>query len=186
MGAYWTCNDCGRYDRTDTNRYDEGYCTYYCKYYPKSDRACSRFEQRSDYVPSGCFLTTTICEMFGFEDNCFGLETMRNFRDTVLVNNPRYYELLTEYEVIGPVISENMHNDEHGLEVAEYYYENYIYDIVVNLSTKKDYNDAVDKYVDMVNDMKRMYGVTEKITSNDVKTLTKKINNNEYKNKSLK
>lgn len=178
--ADWTCYDCGRYDRSDINRYDEGYCTYYRKYYPKGDKACSRFEHRSDYV-SSCFLTTAICNIFGFEDNCLCLETMRNFRDTILVNNPKYYPLLAEYEVVGPTISTMMYTDEHGLEVAEYYFENYIYDIFMNLSTRKDYNEAVDKYVEMVNDMKRMYAITKKVSEEDIKTLTRKIENKQYK-----
>lgn len=178
--AYWTCNDCERYDRTDTNRYDECYCTYYNKYFARSDRACSRFEQRSEYIPN-CFLTTAICNIFGFEDNCLCLETMRNFRDTVLVNDPKYYSLLAEYEVVGPTISAMMNTDEHGLEVAEYYFENYIYCIFMNLLTKKDYNEAVDKYVEMVNDMKRMYKVTKEVSEEDIKSLTKKIENKQYK-----
>lgn len=185
MSSYWTCYDCGRYDRGDVNRYDECYCTYYRKYYPKGDKACRNFEQRSDYVPSGCFLTTTICDMLGMKDNCYGLNIMRNFRDTILVNNPIYYPLLAEYEVVGPIISENMQRDSHGVEVAEYYFENYIYDIVMNLSTKKDYNDAISKYVEMVTDLKRMYVVNKGITNDDVCLLSDKIQRKEYKSKRL-
>jgi len=185
MSSYWTCYDCGKYDRNDVNRYDECYCTHFNKYYPKGDRACSRFEHRTDYVPSGCFLTTTICDMLGMEDNCYGLNVMRNFRDTILVNDPRHYPLVAEYEVVGPIISENMKNDEYGVEVAEYYFENYIYDIVMNLSTRRDYNEAVEKYVEMVNDFKRMYGVTREVTENDVNSLSDKIQRKEYKVKKL-
>lgn len=185
MSSYWTCYDCGRYDRGDVNRYDECYCTYYQKYYPKGDKACGNFEHRTDYVPSGCFLTTTICDMLGMEDNCYALNVMRNFRDTVLVNDTRYYPLLAEYEVVGPVISENMQKDEHGVEIAEYYFEHHIYDIVMNLSTRRDYNDAVEKYVEMVTDFKRMYGVSKEVSESDVILLSDKIQRNEYKPKRL-
>lgn len=178
--AYYTCNDCQSYDKDDTNRWDEGYCTERCQYYPRSDRACSRFKLRND-VSTTCFLTTAICDIFGFEDKCLCLEVLRNFRDTVLVNDVRYHALLAEYEVVGPIISGKMYRDEHRDEVAEYYFENYIYDIIMNLSTRKDYNEAVDKYVEMVNDMKRMYGVTRQVSENDVAVLTKKIENNQYK-----
>ena len=41
--AYYTCNDCENYDPNNTNRWNDGFCSYYCKYYPKSDKACSRF-----------------------------------------------------------------------------------------------------------------------------------------------
>lgn len=180
MGAYWTCNDCGNYDPENTNWRGWGYCAERNSYYPKSDRACNKFEHKPDYV-SQCFLTTAICNIFGFEDNCFGLETMRCFRDNILVKDSKYHRLLAEYEVVGPVISYMMYNDEHSLEVAEYYYENYIYDIVINLSTKKDYNEAVAKYVEMGNDMKRMYGITKEVSEEDIKVLTRKIENNQYK-----
>lgn len=178
--AYYTCNDCQSYDRNDTNRYDEGYCTEYCRYYPKSDKACSRFNLRND-INTTCFLTTAICDIFGYEDDCFVLNVMRNFRDTVLVNDVKYHALLTEYEVIGPIISQKMYVDSHRGEVAGYYFENYIYDIVMNLSSRKDYDDAINKYIEMVNDLKRMYGVTKEISNEDVLVLTRKIENKQYK-----
>jgi len=182
--AYWTCNDCNNYDPERTNYRGWGYCTERNSYYPKSEPACTnKFEHKTDYVPP-CFLTTTICDIFGFADDCYGLNIMRNFRDTILVNDIKYHALLAEYEVVGPVISEKMYKDNHRDEVAGYYFENYIYDIIMNLSTRKDYNEAVDKYVEMVNDMKRMYGVTKEVTNDDVAVLSKKIANKQYKVKS--
>lgn len=185
MSADWTCNDCGNYDPENTNWRGWGYCTERNQYYPKSDKACSnKFDHKSDYVPM-CFLTTAICDMLGMDDNCYGLNVMRNFRDTILVNDSRYYPLLAEYEVVGPVISDNMYKDKHGVQVAEYYFENYIYDIIMNLSTRRDYNDAIGKYVQMVNDFKRMYGVTKEVNENDVHLLGDKIQRKEYKVKRL-
>lgn len=178
--AYYVCNDCQKYDRNDINRYDEAYCTYYCKYFPKSDRACSKFEKRND-IETTCFLTTAICDIFGYTDNCFGLETLRNFRDNVLVKDSRFYHLLAEYEVVGPIISQKLYNDEHRMEVAEYYFENYLYDIIVNLNTEKDYMSAVETYIVMVNELKRMYEITKKASLDDIKVLTRKIENGEYK-----
>ena len=182
--AYYTCNDCENYDPNNTNRWNDGFCSYYCKYFSKSDKACSKFEKRRD-IDTTCFLTTAICNIFGFEDNCFGLETLRNFRDNYLVKDERYHKLLAEYEVIGPVISNNLYHDEHRMEVADYYFENYLYNIIVNLSTYKDYDEAVNMYIEMVNDMKRMYGVNLEVTDSDVMDLSVKINNNQYKVKRL-
>ena len=112
--ADYVCNDCNNYDLNYVNRYGEGYCTYYCRYFPKSDRRCTHFELRSDYISSGCFLTTTICDIFGMEDDCYALETLRKFRDTILVKDPKYYPILAEYEVVGPIISNKMYNDKYG------------------------------------------------------------------------
>lgn len=174
--AYYVCDDCEHYDCNDTNRYDEGWCTYYCRYYPKSDKACSHFERRSDYQ-SGCFLTTAICNIFGFSDNCIGLETLRYFRDTYLINDVKYHKLLAEYEVIGPKISQKMYNDEHKVEVAGYYFENYLYDIITDFIPNGKNTEAIDKYVEMTNDLKRMYNIEQEVTQNDINSLSNQIKN---------
>ena len=177
--ADYTCNDCQKYDRNDLNRYDEGYCTYYCKYFPKSDRRCSNFELRND-INTTCFLTTAICDIFGFEDNCYGLNTMREFRDNILVKDSKYYPLLAEYEVVGPLISQKLYTDSSREEVSMYYFENYIYDIINMISIEKKYDEAVTKYVEMVNDLKRLYKIEKEVSKNDVLVLAKRIQNREY------
>lgn len=180
--SYYQCIDCKYYDENDRNSYGEGWCTEYCRYFPQGDKACGRFDRRSDYEGrSNCFLTTTICNMFHFPDKCLGLETLRDFRDSYLVKNEKFYPLLAEYEVVGPIISDKMFNDVHGLEVAEYMYENYLYDIIVNLNTTKNYDEAVDKYVMMVDDLKRMYDVNVTVNNSDVCELSKKIKYGKYK-----
>lgn len=179
--AYYQCIDCRYYDESDTNRYDEGWCTEYCKYYPKGDKACGRFERRSDYSSSGCFLTTAICDIFGCEDNCFCLETLRKFRDNYLVKNSKFYPLLAEYEVVGPKISDKLHSDYKREEVASYYYENYLYDIMVDLTVTRDYDSATVRYVSMVNDLKRLYGIDDTVKESDVVSISDKIKNNQYK-----
>ena len=179
--AYYQCIDCKYYNENDLNRYGEGYCTERCQYYPKSDKACSKFDRRSDYQSSGCFLTTTICNIFGFRDNCIGLETLRYFRDTVLVNDIRYHKLLAEYEVIGPVISEKMYKDNNRMEVAEYYFENYLYDIITDFVPNGKSEDAINSYVNMTNDLKRMFGITNEVSNNDINSITNMIKSKNYK-----
>ena len=182
MSSYYTCYECQKYNPEDTNRYGEGYCCARNKYYPSSDRACNLFDKDERRAgSSGCFLTTAICHIFGYEDDCYGLNVMRDFRDTILIADRKYYPLLAEYEVLGPIISKKMYNDPYRDEVAGYYYENYIYDIIVNLTNTRNYDEAVNKYVEMVNDMKRMYGVTKEVTNSDVSYLTKQIQDKKYK-----
>lgn len=178
--AYWTCNDCAHYDPDRTNYRGWGYCTERCTYYPKSDSACNKFDNKPDYV-GGCFLTTAMCHIFGMSDDCYILNVMRKFRDTVLVNDSKYHTMLTQYEIVGPLISERLYNDPHREEVADYYFENYIYDIIVNLRNQTNYEEVVNKYVEMGYDMKRMYGVTRDVSVEEVAVLTKKIENKQYK-----
>lgn len=180
--AYYVCDDCEHYDHNDINRYDEGWCTYYCRYYPKSDRACSHFEHKPDHDPD-CFLTTAMCNIFGMTDDCYILNVMRNFRDKILINNPKYHEMLAQYEFVGPLISKNLYADPHRQEVADYYFENYIYAIVMSIQNNHNTDEIVNKYLEMGYDMKRMYGITKNPTNEEFKLLTKKIQNRMYKNK---
>lgn len=180
--ADYTCNDCQKYDRGDYNKYDECYCTEYRRYFPKSDRRCANYFVLRNDVNTTCFLTTAMCDIFKMEDKCAVLDVMRWFRDSILVNDQKYHTMLAQYEIIGPIISQKLYLDEKRDEVAEYYFENYIYDIYTNLISGNDnYDEIVTKYIEMGLDMKRMYGVTENITNDDVLKLTKKINNKQYK-----
>lgn len=180
--AYYTCDDCRHYDIERTNYRGWGYCTQRCTYYPKSDSACTRFEHKPDHVDD-CFLTTAMCNIFGMDDDCYILNVMRNFRDKILINNPKYHEMLAQYEFVGPLISKRLYTDPHRQEVADYYFENYIYDIVMSIQNNCNTDEIVNKYLEMGYDMKRMYGITKNPTNEEFKSLTKKIQNKMYKNK---
>ena len=54
-------------------------------------------------------------------------------------------------------------------------FENYIYDIIVSINNNGNCEEIVNKYVEMGYDMKRMYGISKEVSSDDIKKLTKKI-----------
>ena len=94
--------------------------------------------------------------------------------------------MLAQYEIIGPIISQKLYTDPHRKEVAEYYFENYIYDIVCDLQKGcKDYDNIARRYIEMANDMKRMYGINKEVKEEEVISLSEKIKNNQYKVKKL-
>ena len=74
-----------------------------------------------------------------------------------------------------------MQNDEHRLEIAEYYFENYLYDIITDYVPNNKNTEAINKYVDMTNDLKKMYNIEDKISVEDINNMTNKIKNKEYK-----
>ena len=50
---------------------DKGHCIYLGNCYYPDDNACSHHQSKDSYVPgSGCFITTIICDMLGFDDKC--------------------------------------------------------------------------------------------------------------------
>lgn len=54
--------------------------------------------------PFECFLTTACCQTIGLPDDCFELETLRRFRDQVLINLPGGREEIETYYKIAPAL----------------------------------------------------------------------------------
>ena len=75
----------GPYNINDTK---QGYCDYpgiKTFYYPDS-RACSHYSLRGSYG-SSCFITTVVCNILGYDDDCFALESLRSLRDNFMQPN---------------------------------------------------------------------------------------------------
>lgn len=51
-----------------------------------------------------CFITTAVCNTLEKPDDCFELNSFRNFRDNYLVNQPGGREQIQEYYIIAPLI----------------------------------------------------------------------------------
>ncbi|OYW61698.1 MAG: hypothetical protein B7Z31_02440 [Rhodobacterales bacterium 12-65-15] len=52
----------------------------------------------------GCFLTTAACELRGLPDDCHELETLRRFRDDVLLETPDGRKLVENYYRVAPAL----------------------------------------------------------------------------------
>lgn len=57
---------------------------------------------------SWCFLTTTVCEYFGLQDDCYQLEALRSYRDNWLLKQPDGPALVDEYYEVAPAIVDAM------------------------------------------------------------------------------
>ena len=55
-----------------------------------------------DYSLPGCYLTTVCVEHKGLPDNCYELETLRNFRDNYLVSSEGGKEIVQHYYKVAP------------------------------------------------------------------------------------
>lgn len=151
------CCDCYHLDRNDT--YKEWFSDkiqYKCKekycYKKLDDSACGSFKElrtTGSYTPSGCYITTIVCDVLGYPDNCELLCVLRNFRDKILKKDPKYVPLLLEYDSIGPKIcecitSERM-NDRLCLGLLKYF----LVPCVV-LIKKQKYDEAIEVYKNLV------------------------------------
>ena len=107
---------------------------------------------------SDCYLTTIICEILGLDDNCEILTIMRHFRNDILQKNLKYIGILVEYDMIGPMIANNLKNDENSLWIAKELLEHYIKPIIIYINNR-DYDNAIVLYQNMTNLLKENYGI---------------------------
>lgn len=52
----------------------------------------------------GCFITTACVKYYGFDDNCYQLQTLRNFRDNYLLSDKKNKPLVQQYYSLAPKI----------------------------------------------------------------------------------
>ena len=153
------CADCAYMDLNDSNSYGDYWCGYYKKYYPGGDSACSNFKDGNrDSNGGGCYITTVMVDILGYEDHCTYLEQLRNFRDSFMKSNTNCKDLLNEYDSIGPIISEKIQKDSERKVISKYLFENYINKSIEALKKHDNWN-AIEIYKSMVNFLKSRYDI---------------------------
>lgn len=116
----------------------------------------------------GCYLTTITCEILGKDDNDYVLNSMRQFRDNIMSKDSKYYSILMDYDLIGPLIAYKMSNDENKEKLAEGLYNNILIPIAKDLE-KKSYVKAVKKYQTMTEELIKYYRFEEIYKKNQEK-----------------
>lgn len=165
------CGSCGYLDMKNFRGYK-----YYCKsertYIEPSKLKCRDYMSADemgdnrDYYDikkidkPDCYLTTIICEILGFEDDCDTLTVMRLFRNNILQKDLRYLNVLVEYDMVGPKIASNLKNDENALWIAKELLEHYIKPIIIYIKNN-NYDAAVVLYQNMTNLLKENYSLVD-------------------------
>lgn len=98
---------------------------------------------------SPCYLTTLTCNLLGMEDNNLYLQTMRDFRDNVMQKDLKYFNLLVQYDVVGPIIAKHLSSDPDKFAIAKELFEFQIKKIVMEIKEMK-YDQAIEDYTSMV------------------------------------
>jgi len=103
----------------------------------------------------GCFITTSCIDYYGLNDNCYQLETLREFRDQFLLSSDSGKQMVSEYYSIAPHLVAQLEND---INKDSHYKE--IFDaitIACMAIEKKDYNMAISVYKNIVQKLKSKY-----------------------------
>lgn len=157
--GYCTYLDPDKVKETWDNRYwceenhewkyaDEESCWRYCKAYSRSDYVAEsliRASRDSQSSSSGCYLTTITCFLLGYPDNNIYLQTLREFRNEVMQKDPKYFELLAQYDIVGPMIVRRLCQDPARGMIAKNLLELGIKTTVSHIN-QKDYDKAVETY----------------------------------------
>lgn len=102
---------------------------------------------------SGCFLTSACCEFYGKADDCYELQTLRNFRDNVLKKTAKGRALCEQYYKIAPPIVDRL-RELNNSSNYEYIYAQ-ILDCIKYIELK-EYEKAVEVYKQMCTKMQKI------------------------------
>jgi hypothetical protein len=97
----------------------------------------------------GCFITTAICEELGLPDDCYYLETLRDFRDNVMLTNPKWKLLVEQYYKIAPGLVEKINRRADKEECYQMMRDDYLVP-AISLIEKKEHTLAIQLYREMV------------------------------------
>ena len=154
------CDSYGKYwcTRKGENHYAcDPRCYNWCEAYSRSTSARENMYNNSkSHTGGGCYITTAMCGILGYEDNNYYLQTLRLFRDTVLQKNKKYWGLLIAYDVVGPAIANELSQDKDQIAVATNLFNNYITKAVSAIENQK-YEDATNIYINMTNELANRY-----------------------------
>ncbi|MBR1413130.1 MAG: hypothetical protein IJ574_00470 [Bacilli bacterium] len=116
---------------------------YYYDYCRNEGYKCPLYEK--EFPKSNCFITTITCEILNKDDNDHVMQKLRQFRNNILQQNEYYYDILKEYDVIGPIITEKILQDDNKEKLAQVIYNDILLPLC-KLIDDKEYELATEKY----------------------------------------
>jgi len=96
---------------------------------------------------NGCFITTAVCQILGYNDSCYELTVLRSFRDSIIQNY--HSSLLEEYVNISPHICSSLLNANEKESIAHSLLYEYIHPAIDLIDAGKN-EEALAKYREMV------------------------------------
>lgn len=167
------CSNCFHLNPGDEKWGGQHYCTK-CKKYTEDSDHCNDFLDKEEvlkkvnkssgdgYQRAGCYITTIICEILGYPDDCEVLQVLRGFRENVLKMDASYLPILYEYDQVGPVIAEAIRMEAQNKRLAMELLQDFL--IPCTLAIKSgSYDEAITIYTNMVNMLKSRFGLVDTV-----------------------
>ena len=159
-----TCAMCRDFNWNNQESYATRFrCTGISRYVSPFDKRyyCNHDRNRSSSSSSStppCFITTMICNVLGYSDDCELLNILRNFRENYLKRTVQYIPLLLEYDQVGPIISQKIQEYNNQENLCLYLTKHFLYPCVVAIKEEK-YEDAILTYEDLVITLKELFNI---------------------------
>lgn len=174
----WECIDCDEYYE-DLVKNGKFYCNKMHQYVLVHEHSCSTYFVKRDKnrplktKPNDCYITTAIVNILGYEDNCDTLEKLRDFRDNYMKHQEYCLPLLEDYDVVGPLISEELLKDENKVKQAKRLLNGFIKE-ALDAIKDREYDSAVDLYVNMTEFLMDWYDIDMTLLSYNKKEIQRK------------
>lgn len=155
------CGDCDYLNYKDTKWGGEKvWCNNKGCYTKPGDPACNLYSYHNhNYgTSSSCYLTTLMCDILNYEDNCKILNTLRGLRNNYMKKEVDCFDLLDEYKLFGPEICEKINKDKNKKIVALTMLKHYIEPAIKKINSK-EYDEAIDIYIEMTNHLINKYDI---------------------------
>ena len=105
---------------------------------------------------SMCYITTAICEIQGKSDDCYELQTLRDYRDNWLQHQMGGSELIAEYYRTAPALATALHADENRTAIADKLYQDYLLPCISFIRNNQP-EACREHYIHMVNFISTIY-----------------------------
>lgn len=164
MDTYGGC--CGSCVHLNINDYvrtkDNCKCTYRGGYHDLHERSCYAYDydKYRDYYDLNhrWYIVSAICRKLGLSDEYECVRLLHDFRKNVLEQDEKYTEMLKEYDRIGPFIAQMLETDDDSKELCTRLLQVYLVNVLDLIKANKN-DEALQRYVEMVNLLRTIYGV---------------------------
>ena len=103
-----------------------------------------------------CYITTAVCRSLGRPDDCYELNTLRDYRDSYLLSTDEGREMVQEYYNIAPTIVKRIDKKAEADEIYENIWKTYLSPCITMIENGEN-EKCRDLYSSMVRKLEARY-----------------------------
>lgn len=149
------CNDCENLDKHDRNEYGEAYCPVDRKYVSLDSYTCGEFQ-------ANFYIITAYCILNKLPYDSEVMTKLLGVRNTYMKKNDEGQEFLEEYDIIGPVLADNLMKDMYRYDIVKELEKEYIKPMLIFVNENR-FEDVQNTFISMIDKLKLRYGYAERV-----------------------